>query len=84
MSDLVKLTVNVTERAHRSLEEVAGATGDTRTDSVGRALVLYSAIIHAAAHGGGELVLDVRPGKRARILVGPEMVKREIAPSTNV
>ena len=48
MSDLTKLTVNLVPNAVKALNHAAELTGDTRTDTVNRALQVYAALIDAS------------------------------------
>ncbi len=48
---LTRLTVNLVPQAWASLLEAAKVTGDTRTDTVNRALSLYSFIVGRQAEG---------------------------------
>lgn len=79
--DLVKLTVNLTPLAHAALEESAGAFGDSKTDTVNRALHLYDAVVRVALDGGGAVQMDLIPGQRT-ILTVRLATTREIAPSS--
>lgn len=51
MSDLTKLTVHLTAAAAESMDSAAGQAGDTRTDTVNRALQVYRQIIDAHSSG---------------------------------
>jgi hypothetical protein len=55
-----RLTVNLTARSSRALQSASSLTGDTRTDTVNRALQVYAFIQQAAAEGATFLVS--RPG----------------------
>lgn len=57
---LTKLTVNLIPAAMEALNNTAERLGDTRTDTVNRALQLYAAII------------EMRPGERASFENGDE------------
>ena len=46
--NLTRLTVNLTERSSRALELAVNDTGDSRTDTVNRALQVYAYLVHAA------------------------------------
>ena len=67
MSDLTKLTVHLTPRAWDSLVEAADLTGDTKTDTVNRALALYAHIVKTEV--GATLSFDCRPGERRTVAV---------------
>lgn len=51
-ADLTRLTVNLTPAARSALEDAALRTGDTRTDTVNIALMLYAQIAELAEHEG--------------------------------
>ncbi len=50
-SDLTKLTVNLVPRSVTSLAFAAAASGDTRTDTVNRALQMYALILKEIKKG---------------------------------
>lgn len=62
---LVRLTVNITDRAHNALAETADRLGDTRTDTVSRALIIYGEI--AALKPGQSLAFDRSDGERVQL-----------------
>ncbi len=41
-SDLTKVTVNLTPRAVKAVNQIVGRTGDTQTDTINRAVVGWS------------------------------------------
>lgn len=45
MTNLVKTTVNLTQRGDRALNAAAAATGDSKTDTVNRALQVYALLV---------------------------------------
>jgi hypothetical protein len=47
-----RITVNLTSRASRALELATELTGDTRTDTVNRALQIYAYVEQVMASGG--------------------------------
>jgi hypothetical protein len=49
---LERITVNLTGRASRALELAAELTGDTKTDTVNRALQIYAYVEQVMAAGG--------------------------------
>lgn len=55
-----KLTVNLTEKAANALDAMADMTGETKTDTVNRALILSEAM-HRHQAAGGDVLLR-RPG----------------------
>lgn len=73
MSDDVQLIVNVREQNHQLLEAVAAATGDSKTDVINRAVVVY-ADVYAAGFRGRRFVVRDRDGARI------EVYARRIAP----
>lgn len=80
--ELVKLTVNLTTRAHVALVESAESCGHTQTDTVNRALVLYAMLVEVAlsGKGTGQVQFDLNEESRA-VLAVVRARKREIAPS---
>jgi len=57
-TDLVRLTVNLIPRAHAAMLLAAQITGDSRTDTVNRALQLYAFAEHVLSQGGEILIRD--------------------------
>lgn len=55
---LERITVNLTEQASTSLEQIMELTGSTKTDSVNRSLSVYAYIEKVLANGGTLLVRD--------------------------
>ena len=51
-----RLTVNLTQRSAEALAKAAELSGDTKTDTVNRALQTYAFIREAVASGGTVLV----------------------------
>lgn len=49
---LERVTVNLTPRAARALELATELTGDTKTDTINRALQVYAFLEHVTANGG--------------------------------
>lgn len=49
---LEKVTVNLTQRSSRALTETAQRTGDSKTDTINRALQLYALFDEVLANGG--------------------------------
>lgn len=64
---LVRLTVNLTQRAVRALEHACRLTGDSKTDTVNRALRVYALVYDLAAQGGGSLTIVNHEGQRETI-----------------
>jgi hypothetical protein len=55
---LERLTVNLTARASRALQEVTELTGDSKTDSINRALQVYAYLEKVSANGGAIYVRE--------------------------
>lgn len=53
-----KVTVNVTSRASRALDLAAELTGDTKTDTLNRALQVYAYLEQLTARGGSVYVQE--------------------------
>jgi hypothetical protein len=53
-----RITVNVIGRASRALDLAAELTGDTKTDTVNRALQVYAYLTQLTARGGSVYVRD--------------------------
>jgi hypothetical protein len=64
---LTKVTVYCIPKAVAALEEVAAATGGSKTDEINRALQLHAAL--AATRDGGQFSYEVRPGVRRHVWV---------------
>jgi hypothetical protein len=65
-----RVTVNLTARAAQALEKVIEITGESKTDAISRALLVY-ALLHETQHDGGSIYLRERGSKeleRLRIL----------------
>lgn len=63
-----RVTVNLTPRGARALEEAVALTGDNKTDTVNRALQFYN-FIEQAVSAGGDLLLRRSPDAE------PELVR---------
>jgi hypothetical protein len=57
-ADLTKLTVNLVPRAVVAMEFGAALAGDTRTDTVNRALQVYAYLMEQMAFGRRIVLLD--------------------------
>ena len=75
--DLTRLIVNITPQAATALDQAADRCGDTRTDTVGRALIVYDLITSGGPAGRYAMVgrdLHVWPGdddrQLGRVLTG--------------
>ena len=66
---LTKLTVNIIPEARESLAAAADRCGDSRTDTVSRALILYDVITRLAAEPRHYVEVDLIPGVTHLIVV---------------
>ena len=66
---LVRMTVNLTPRAHRDLLKVSQATGLSRTDAMNRAVQVYALIEELLSREGGALTIKRRDGTEERIYI---------------
>lgn len=64
---LTRLTVNLIPRANRSLILATEITGDSKTDTVNRALQVYAYLEHVASRGGEILIRE--DGEVAKVLL---------------
>lgn len=71
MGSVTKLSVNMTARAMTSLEQAAALTGDSRTDTVNRAMQVYAAIVALAEGGGGIVDLELFVWRDCEVTVKP-------------
>lgn len=67
--DLTKLTVHLTPRAVEAMDETAERLGDTKTDTVNRALIIYSKLAEMGIGDG--LVIARRAGEPMRLVRVP-------------
>ncbi|MGW4462045.1 hypothetical protein [Micromonospora sp. NPDC004704] len=67
MTDLVKVTVNLNPRAVDALDSALGRTRDTKTDTINRALVVYSLVLELMERDGGSLTLRNPDGGAERV-----------------
>jgi len=51
-----RVTFNLSPRAARALEQVIGLTGDSKTDTINRAISVYAYVEEVLASGGAILV----------------------------
>jgi hypothetical protein len=65
---LERVTVNLTPRAWNALEATVQRTGDTKTDTINRALQIYN-YIEEIMHSGGAVVVQDRNGKPERLRI---------------
>ena len=64
----VKLTVNLVPDAKKALDVETGRHGDSRTDVVNRALILYAEMMRLAGTGMAAVIVDT-DGRRLRLTV---------------
>ena len=55
---LERVTVNLTPKAARALEQAVEFTGDTKTDAINRALQIYAYVEQVLDRGGSVYVRD--------------------------
>lgn len=59
---LERVTVNLAPRASRALESTVGLTGDSKTDTINRALQVY-AYLEEVWHKGGQILVREDPNE---------------------
>lgn len=64
---LERITVNLTARAARALEQAAGLTGDSKTDTINRALQIY-AYLEQITQDGGALYIRESPDSEPQLI----------------
>ena len=64
---LERITVNLTARAARALEQAAGLTGDSKTDTINRALQIY-AYLEQITQDGGEIYVQNAPDGELQLI----------------
>lgn len=64
-----RVTVNLTGRASRALELATQLTGDTKTDTINRALQVYAYIEQVMVRGGSVYVRDAADSELERLEV---------------
>jgi hypothetical protein len=64
---LVRLTVNLTSRSADALDRASKTTGDSKTDTVNRALQVYALFQELVERGGGSLRIVHPDGQIERI-----------------
>ena len=65
---LERVTVNLTPRAWHALEATVQRTGDTKTDTINRALQVYN-YIEEIMHSGGAVIVQDSHGKSERLKI---------------
>jgi hypothetical protein len=68
-SPLERVTVNLTGRASRALERAVELTGDTKTDSINRALTVYAYVEQVLRDGGSIIVQETPDGPQQKLLI---------------
>jgi hypothetical protein len=76
MSDVTRVTVNLTGKALAALEAAAARTGDTRTDTTNRAIHLYNRLTEAVETGSGAHRLTIN-NVDCVLLVGAHWIKEK-------
>lgn len=64
---LVRLTVNLTPRSSEALEKASKESGDSKTDTVNRALQVYAVIQEMCKRGGGSIRVIHPDGEVERV-----------------
>lgn len=64
---LERVTVNLAARASRALQQAAELTGDTKTDSINRAIQIYAYLEDITARGGAIYVRESADGELERL-----------------
>jgi hypothetical protein len=64
---LVRITVNLTPKAFGALTRSCEATGDSKTDTINRALLVYDLVRGLADEGGGSITMVNPQGERERL-----------------
>ncbi|MET0493992.1 MAG: hypothetical protein ABW000_12775 [Actinoplanes sp.] len=64
---LTRVTANFTPRAMAALEKVAGETGDSKTDVLNRAVMVYQTFLELTERGNGSLQVLYPDGSKERL-----------------
>jgi hypothetical protein len=64
---LERITVNLIARASRALQKVAELTGDTKTDSINRAIQIYAYLEEVSSRGGAIYVKESADSELERL-----------------
>lgn len=67
--NLERVTVNLTPKSSRALEDSAQRTGDTKTDTINRALQVYEYIEGIITRGGAVYVREDHAGELERLKI---------------
>lgn len=68
-SALERVTVNLTPRASKALEQVVERTGDTKTDTINRALQVYAFVEKTLQEGGSVYTRRTPDGELERLQI---------------
>ncbi|MFD7068265.1 hypothetical protein ACFV97_13660 [Streptomyces sp. NPDC059913] len=68
-SPLERVTVNLTGRASKALERAVELTGDSKTDSINRALSVYAYIEQVLSEGGSIMVSETPDSPPQKLLI---------------
>ena len=66
-SSLQRVTVNLTRRSWQALEQAVEQTGDSQTDTINRALQVYSYLVGITGNGGTLYVRDAGSDELERL-----------------
>ena len=66
---LRRITINLTPRAYAALEQAAKLTGDSKTDTLNRAIQVYAYVINVTQNGGDLYVRDKGHDELERVLL---------------
>lgn len=64
---LERVTVNLTARASRALQQASSLTGDTKTDSINRAIQIYAFLEEVLSNGGAIYVKESDSAEMERV-----------------
>jgi hypothetical protein len=64
---LERVTVNLIARASQALEQLSELTGDTKTDSINRALQIYAYLEEIASNGGAIYIRESKGSELERL-----------------
>src|SRR2546429_8596182 len=64
---LERVTVNLVARASRALQRVSELTGDTKTDSINRAIQIYAYLEEVTVNGGDIFIREAKDSEPQRL-----------------
>lgn len=64
-----RVTVNLTARGSRALEEVTALTEESKTDCINRALAMYAYVQTVLSKGGVVLIQEHRGDEPVRLVI---------------